>query len=120
MPLQSVGTSCPTTYNSAFTGYYTASTYKGTTTIAGAVAQRFDSDYNHKTKTVGDATPGFDLTQLKICIQLPTSSTSGTSAWSYLAGDSVTVYLYYPFQPVSALFGRVTLNLVASSQYEVE
>lgn len=112
--------SCPSTYSSTFTGYYRVSDYSGSgsTTIVGAIAQRFDTDSSRRNFIRGLATPGFDLTQLKVCIQLPYNSSTG--GWSYKSGDSVGVYLYYPFQPVSMLLINHSFNLTAFSEYTIE
>ncbi len=119
-PLQTAGASCPTGYSSSFTGYYTASNFTASTatTIVGAVVQRFDSSSSSSNVILGRATPGVDLSQLKVCIQLPWNS--GTSSWSALPGDTVDVYLYYPFDSAGSLVHAGRFWLTASSQYQIE
>jgi hypothetical protein len=97
---------------------YTAST---STTVVGAVAQKFDTNSTSSNLITGALTPGFDLSQMRVCIQLPPEAypSSGTNV-TVGPGYLVTVYVYYPFKPVGGLFGNVTLNLIGSSQYEVE
>lgn len=126
MPLQPGGTYCPSTYGAAgfpIADYYSASDYitSNTSTIVGAVAERFDTNSGSSSMITGPATPGFDLSQLKVCIQLPYNSAS-TSSFPYVVspGSRVTVYLYYPFTPVTTLLGHGTINLTASSSYEIE
>lgn len=104
--------------------YYTVSpTYNTSTstTIVGAVAQKFDTTSSSNNIIVGGVAPGFDLSKLEVCIQFPSEAYSSASMSARMGGGYiVTVYVYYPFQPVSGLFGNVTLNLVSSSQYQVE
>jgi hypothetical protein len=121
IPLQAVGTPCPTGYDSGFNGYYQVSQYAGSTstTIIGAVAQRFDSNGSRPNVDVGGSTPGFDLSQLKACIYLDTDPNSATK-WSFTKGARVRVYLYYPFSAVGGLFSNASFYLIASSQYEIE
>ena len=119
-PLQAAGTACPTTYQSGSSSYYTASNFltSSSTTIVGAIAQHYDTSSSSTSTILGLLTPGFDLSKLKICIQLPVNSTTG--AWSHSHGDDVTVYVYYPFTPATSLVTSATLNLVASSTYTIE
>ena len=99
---------------------YTSST---STTIVGTVAQRFDTNATSSNFITGALTPGFDLTQMEVCIQLPPEAyaNSGSSGNVTVGpGYLVTVYVYYPFKPAGGLFGNVQLNLIGSSQYEIE
>ena len=106
--------------------YYTVSpsyTSSTSTTIVGTVAQRFDTNATSSNLITGALTPGFDLTQMKVCIQLPPEAyaSSGSSGNVTVGpGYLVTVYVYYPFKPAGGLFGNVQLNLIGSSQYEIE
>jgi hypothetical protein len=120
IPLQPSNSSCPSGLNSTFTGFYNVSDYSGTssTTIVGAIAKRFDSNNASKSFIVGAATPGFDLSQLKVCIQLPWNATY--SHWSSAPGDTVTVNVYYPFTPVSSLIFGGSVTLTSSSTYNIE
>lgn len=130
-PLQG-NNSCPTTIQnppSSPNPYYTVSptyTSSTSTTIVGAVAQKFDTNSTSTSGIpfiTGALTPGFDLSQMLVCIQLPPEAyaNSGPSGNVTVGpGYLVTVYVYYPFKPLSGLFGNVQLNLIASSQYEVE
>jgi hypothetical protein len=119
-PLQTGDTSCPDGLDSSFTGFYKVSDYAGTssTTIVGAIAKRFDSNSSSRSFIVGAATPGFDLSQLKVCIQLPWNS--NFSNWNAYPGDTVTVKIYYPFKPVSSLIFGGTVTLTGSSTYNIE
>jgi TadE-like protein len=135
LPSQANNTSCPTDLSStaspspyyALSNYYPSTT---STTIVGEIAQRFDSD-NTGTNLVKSApsasrsivplnvNPGFDLSKFKVCIQLGWDSTN--SVWATKPGDRVTVYVYYPFSPVTPLISNLaSITLVASSQYEIE
>ncbi len=117
---------CPTTIQNTPPSpnpYYAVSDYvtSTSTTIVGAVGQKFDTNASSSTFIAGALTPGFDLSQLKVCIQLPSEAySSRTGKWTVGYGYIVTVFVYYPFSPVGALFGNVQLNLIASSQYQVE
>jgi|SRR5450759_3913514 Flp pilus assembly protein TadG len=119
-PLQSAGTSCPSTYQAGSSSYYTVSDFKtsSSTTIVGAIAQHFDTNSSSTSAILGLLTPGFDLTKLKVCIELPVNPSTGT--WSHTHGDNVKVYVYYPFNPATSLVTTTQLNLVASSTYTIE
>jgi hypothetical protein len=124
-PAQSGGTSCPTNGNQTGFPYYRVSDYvaststSGTpTTIVGAIAQRYDTTSSSSNVIVGLLTPGFELSSLKVCIQLGWDSS--TSSWLHDTGDTVTVYVYYAFHPAGPLFSNATINLAASSQYVIE
>lgn len=88
------------------------------TTIVGAIAQHFDTNSSSSNFVVGNLTPGLDLTKLYVCIQMPDSWVSGTLEVHY--GDSVRVYVYYPFRPAGPLLGSTTMNLIATSTYSME
>ncbi len=125
-PLQGSNVSCPTSYSSAFTGYYTASQFSGNTsaTIVGSVAQRLDTTSSSSQSSpliVGGLVPGFDLSQLRVCIQptWDTSTTYGTD-WQFGPGYKLTVYLYYPFDPIGGILKAGQMEIVASSTYETE
>lgn len=119
-PLQSGNTTCPSGIQSGFSGYYKVSDYAGTssTTIVGAIAHKFDSSSSSRSFLAGAATPGIDLSKLKVCIQL--NWNSDTSSWSYSPGDTVTVTLYYSFTPASSLITNGSVTLTASSEYTIE
>lgn len=127
-PLQAVGTSCPGDDKSTASPspYYTVSAYTGgtATTIVGAIAQRFDSGATSSNFISGGLTPGFDLSKLKVCIQLPslTESTGGRSQtiWNPMPGSMVQVFVYYRFSPAGTLLTNATLPLFASSRYVIE
>jgi Flp pilus assembly protein TadG len=116
--------SCPTDPSQATSSNsYTASSYTGSssTTIVGAIVQRFDSSSSSTNFITGNLTPGMDLSNTKVCIQLPSNDwNSDISRWVPFPGDTVTVYIYYPFYPVGALLPATSLKLTASAQYEVE
>lgn len=119
-------TSCPTTSAGADdTNSYLASNYTGTssTTIVGTVVQRFDSSSSSTNFIVGNLTPGLDLSKTRVCIQLSANAWNDfetPASWTPHPGDTITVYVYYPFYPVSALLPATQLNLVASAQYQIE
>jgi hypothetical protein len=104
--------------------YYKASTYASSTstTIVGTVAQRFDTNQTQSTWVTGALAPGFDLSKLQVCIQLPPEAYANSINGSVTVGPGylVTVYIYYPFKPAEGLFGGAQLNLIASSQFETE
>jgi Flp pilus assembly protein TadG len=118
-PCQPLGTSCPNDLTS-FSGYYTVADFKSSSSpsIVGMVAQRFDTTNGSTSVVAGGATPGFDLSQMKVCIQL--SIDPYTGQWSYKPGAKVTVFVYYPFSAVGPLFSARRFTLVASSQYTME
>ncbi|HZU14468.1 MAG TPA: TadE/TadG family type IV pilus assembly protein [Chloroflexota bacterium] len=125
-PLQGAS-ACPTGYDSSFTGYYTVSgnVSSTTTTILGAVAERFDTSNTSGSQgsssplLVGGLTPGFDLSHTYVCIQL-NGATDSDGTWTVKAGDSVAVFVYAPAQATDSLDPVAHVNLVASSQYQVE
>lgn len=125
-PLQSPGptTTCPTSYTSSSTYTYKVGTYatSGGTSIAGSIAQHFDtSSGSYFDSIAGGYLPALDLTQLYVCVQpaysTTTSGRSTTYSWQFGPGEPVKVVLYYKFTPVSGLLGSSSLNLVASSTY---
>lgn len=115
VPAQSAGTSCPTSYQSGFSGYYKASDYLGgtTTTIVGAIAHHFDTSSQSTNFILGSLTPGFDLGQLLVCIQLDYDTTR--SQWATSSGDKLRVYVYYPFKPITALLTPLSSIYLTSS-----
>jgi hypothetical protein len=119
-PCQAIGVSCPSTLDTSFSGYYTASNFVGSLypSIVGMVVTRFDTNSGSSNVIGAAITPGFDLSKMKVCIQL--SLDPETGQWSYKPGAKVTVFVYYPFSAVGPLFGNAKFNLVASSQYTVE
>ena len=121
IPLQAAGVNCPTDYNPNFTGYYTASNYRSTsaTTIVGAITQRFDTSEGSTGFTHGNLMPGLVMSDLKVCIQLTWDSTRGW--WSTQPGDKVSVHVYYPFHPVTALLTALhQIDLVSSSEFRID
>jgi Flp pilus assembly protein TadG len=115
------------TYANAPSHYYTASSYKTSkaTTIVGAVVQRFDTTNSAASTILGDATPGFDLSRLHVCIDgsantANTPAATSPTVFGPQAGDWVGVTVTYQFKPAGPLFGNFTLNLSASSEYTVE
>jgi hypothetical protein len=104
--------------------YYTANAFTSSTssTIVGTIVHRFDSDPNNITSILGPATPGFDLSLLRICIYLSGDAWTGppTNTWLPKQGTSVGVSLYYPFSPAGPLLGGKTFTLIANSQYVIE
>jgi Flp pilus assembly protein TadG len=123
LPSQANNTSCPTDLSSAASPspYYALSSYVSTTstTIVGEIAQRFDSNNTGTNLVKSAVNPGFDLSKVKVCIQLGWDSIN--SVWATKPGDRVTVYVYYPFSPVTPLISNLaSVTLVASSQYEIE
>jgi hypothetical protein len=121
LPNQPAGTSCPTVYDKSFAYYYSASSFNSTNTssIVGAVAQRFDTNNGSFNSITGALTPGFNLSQVKVCIDLPTTATGST--WLPGPGQTVRVTVYYQFNPVGpALLINHSFDLVASSQYDME
>jgi hypothetical protein len=121
IPLQAANVNCPTTYDKSFTGYYTASDYRATsaTTIVGAIAQHFDTSEASTGFVRGSFVPGLTVSNLKVCIQLTWDSTR--SVWSTQAGDKVAIWVYYPFQPVTALLTALhEFDLIASSEFRID
>jgi len=121
---QNASGSCPNSLSSAdSTNSYTASAYNNSnsTTIVGTVVQRFDSSSSSTNFILGNLTPGLDLSNTKVCIRLPPRAWNpDLQQWTPFPGDTVTVYVYYPFYPVSALLPATQLSLVASAQYQIE
>jgi hypothetical protein len=119
-------TDCPKKYDAVSgSNSYVASNYAGSssTTIVGSVVHKFDTDSSlHNgiaSFVLGGLTPGFDLSNMWVCIQLPTEAYSAPN-WLAGPGYLVTVYVYYRFNPVGGLFGKPNLDLIGSSQYEIE
>ncbi len=114
-PIQGTGVSCPT-YAATPSDYYTVNNYTGntSTTIVGMIAQKYDTSASSSSFVGGKVTPGLDLSQLHVCVELPSSSARPQ------AGETVGVAVYYPFTGVSTLITRQTLYLNATSQYQVE
>jgi Flp pilus assembly protein TadG len=122
-PLQSGGTSCPFSITPSFNGYYRASDFTSSTSssIVGVISQRFDTNSTSggsggSSLIVGGLTPGFDAQQMKVCIQLTWSGVE----WQWTPGSKVTVFVYYPFTPVSGILAHGQIQVVASSTYEME
>lgn len=117
-PLQG-NASCPNGISGGFTGYYTVSNYLSSTatTIVGAIAQRFDSNSSGPNTVAGGLTPGIDLSQMKVCIEMPYTSGGNMDT---RPGSIVKVHVYYPFYPVSTLVTSASLVLTASAQYVIE
>lgn len=113
-PIQGAGTSCPS-YASTPADWYEVSKYAGTTstTIVGAIAHHFDTTSQSSNVVDGSFAPGINLGLLRVCIALSGSSPPAT-------GDSVTVDVYYPFQPAGGLITNATIPLSANAQWEVE
>jgi hypothetical protein len=124
VPLQPNGSPCPATYDPANFGssYYSVSDYSGpsNTTIVGAIANRFESNEGSPSFIQGALTPGFDASKLKVCIALPNSWAPDKSMYVVKDHDPVEVSIYYPFYPVSPLLPSGQINLVASSEYQIE
>lgn len=116
-------TTCPSDLSGTnATNSYVASSYTGSTstTIVGAIVQKFDSSNTSTNFITGSTTPGLDPSKLKVCIQLSPDAWRG-GIWNPLSGDIVTVYLYYPFNPVSTLISSLSqINLEASASYVME
>jgi Flp pilus assembly protein TadG len=107
--------------NPVLSYYYTASSFTGSTstTIVGAVVQRFDSDSSTISTILGRATPGFDHSKLRVCIYLSGDAWTG-SKWIPKQATTIGVSLYYPFSPAGPLLGGKTFTLLANSQYSIE
>jgi len=117
-PIQGAGVDCPA-YSSGGSNpdYYTVGSYSSssTSTIIGAIARHFDSTSSSSNVVVGLFSPGMDLSKLHVCI-----ASSGSGYWPPEPGDSVSVRVYYPFQPAGSLFGNPTLPLSVQSDWQVE
>jgi len=111
---------CPNDLSGPSSDYYTASSYlqNWQTTIVGAIAHRFDTNSSSYNTVDGALTPGFDLSKLYVCIQLPYNSTTGT--WDTAAGSAVDVHVYYPFSPAGPLVISSQLTLTGAGQYVIE
>lgn len=120
VPLQAAGVACPSQYDPSFTGYYIASNFVGTpsTTIVGALARHFDTDSSTWNTIRGSLVPGFNLAALRVCIQLAWNSSTG--GWAVAAGDKVTVFVYYTYQPATFLGDLHTVHLVGSAGYRID
>jgi hypothetical protein len=115
-PLEGYGSECPN-YSSTSSDWYTASDYatSTTTTIVGAVAQKFDTDNAHTNLFKALFAPGVDLSNLKVCIE--TTNTTVVPS----PGNSITVNVYYPFTPAGGLFGNgATFGMSSECQYYIE
>jgi len=115
LPLQLPRKPCPS-YADNPEDYYTVSDYTAntSTTIVGMIAQKYDTSAASSSFVGGKVTPGLDLTQLHICVELPSSSARPQP------GETVGVAVYYPFTGVTTMITRQTLYLNATSQYQVE
>lgn len=120
VPLQTNGASCPSSYDPSFTGYYTVSNFMSgeKTSIVGALARRYDTSETGWNLVRGELTPGFDLSKLRVCIQLQWDPTM--TRWSSLPGSKVTVYVYYTYQPVTFMGTLRSVNLVGSADYRID
>jgi len=114
-PIQGTGVACPT-YAATPSDYYTVSNYTGTTstTIVGMIAQKYDTSASSSSFVGAKVTPGLDLSQLYVCVELPSSSARPQP------GETIGVAVYYPFTGVTTMITRQTLYLNATSQYQVE
>lgn len=127
-PLQAPGVACPNTYSGyqsmPASDFYTVSDFIGSTqtSVVGAIAQHFDTNStSFSQQVVGNFTPGFDLTGLKVCIQLSSvPAKSGGYAWQPGPGQPVKVVLYYSFVPASGVLAQAAVNMAAVSQYVME
>ena len=118
-PVQAAGTSCPA--DTGMGNYYW--TVNDSTipdaSIVGAVRKRLDSDTSGPYFILGSLSAGFDRSQLRICIEMPSDAYSG-GVWAVHSGDTLKVYAYYPFQPTGPLFGSFKTTLTAVSGYTIE
>jgi TadE-like protein len=131
-PLQGYGVACPS-FDSNPSAYYTAKDpdndsdddFSGdtesdsgkTSTIVGAVAKHFDTS-NTSPGFVGSVLgAGISMNTLKVCI-----ATSWTNSPSTIPapGSSISVTLYYKFQPASGFLIHGSMPFGATSQYQVE
>jgi hypothetical protein len=120
-PLQGANVSCPSSYDSTFTGYYTASQFSGNTsaTIVGAVAQRLDTTSTSSQSSpliIGGLTPAFDPSSLRVCVQ----PTYDSGDWQFGPGYKLRVVLYYQFDPIGGILRVGQMQMVASATYEME
>lgn len=97
-------------------GCYTISpTYSHTTTIVGAIADRWDTNKDSTSISRGGTSPGLDMSKVSVCV------TNSSSPSEPAPGDTVTVTVSYTFVAASGLFGKkLTIPLSASSNYKVE
>lgn len=117
--------SCPATYDSTFTHYYTpsSSTYQSTPTVVGILTRRLETSGTSSSRVGGQWLAGLDMSQVKVCVSLPSDAyeSGRTVPWQPTQGDWLSVYAYYSFHPVGHLFGsNLQINMVASSRYVVE
>lgn len=115
-PIQGYGSECPS-YSATPADWYTASSYdtSSTSTIVGAVAQKFDTDSSHTNLFKALFAPGVDLSALKVCLE--TTNTTVVPS----PGDSITVNVYYPFTPAGKLFGSAaTFGMSCETEYVIE
>jgi TadE-like protein len=124
-PLQAGNVNCPSSYDPTFNGYYLASQFSGNTsaTIVGAVANHLDTNSGSSQSSpfiIGGLMPGFDLSQLRVCIQPTWDTRNGSSDWQFGPGYKLMVSVYYPFNPVGGLLAKNQMQIVASSTYEME
>jgi hypothetical protein len=75
---------------------------------------KYDTSAASSSFVGGKVTPGLDLSQLYVCVELPSSSARPQP------GETVGVAVYYPFTGVTTMITRQTLYLNATSQYQVE
>jgi hypothetical protein len=61
--------------------------------------------------------PGIDLSLLRICIEEPTATSSGSTIWVQGPGEPVKVVLYYTFTPASGLLAKASFDMIASATY---
>jgi Flp pilus assembly protein TadG len=100
--------------------FWTVSNFQAatTTTVVGAIKQRFDTTASSSHLVKGNLVNGFDLTQMRVCIDMP-NSWAGTTLAPH-QGDAIQVSVYYPFRPAGLLLGGQQINLNASSTYQLE
>ncbi len=118
-PIQGTGAACPPYAPPPAppsSDYYRVSDYTAntSTTIVGMIAQKYDTSAASSSFVGGKVTPGLDLSQLYVCVELPSSSARPQP------GETVGVAVYYPFTGVTTMITRQTLYLNATSQYQVE
>jgi hypothetical protein len=117
-PLQGVDVACPS-YSSAPYDYYSVQSYANTTTIIGALAQRWDTTPRSYSQSDGNSGPGLDRSLVSVCIAT-TNTGTGTDKTPQL-GDGVTITIRYPFKAVSGIFGKnLQIELSATSISRVE
>lgn len=123
VPRQTGGAHCPSSYDPITYGgyYYSVSDYAAGTasTIVGAISHRLDTNQSASNLIGASLAAGFDLRQMKVCVELPRSWVSGRSMYLPRPGDPVGVYLYYPYNHVGPFIPGGQLNLVVSSQYQI-